>query len=50
MKRTNYQSISPGNNSNMEIIRLESDSEDTPTLGKDKNIKLSCSKEKNFGK
>ena len=50
MKRINYQSISPGNNSNMEIIRLESDSEDTPTLGKDKNIKLSCSKEKNFGK
>ena len=50
MKRTNYQSISPGNNSNMEIIRLESDSEDTPTLGKDKNIKLNYSKEKNFGK
>lgn len=50
MKRINYQSISSGNNSNMEIIRLESDSEDTPTLGKGKNIKLSCSKEKNFGK
>ena len=48
MKRINYQSISPGNNSNMEVIRLESDSEDTPTLGKDKNIKLNCSKEKNF--
>ena len=45
MKRINYQSISPGNNSNMEIIRLESDSEDTPTLGKDKKIKLLKRKE-----
>ena len=43
MKRTNFQSISPENNIKMEIIRLESDSEDTPTIGKDHNIKLNHS-------
>ena len=43
MKRTNFQSISPENNIKMEIIRLESDSEDTPTIGKDQNIKLNQS-------
>ena len=43
MKRTNFQSISPENNIKMEIIRLESDSEDTPTIGKDHNIKLNQS-------
>ena len=43
MKRTNFQSISPENNIKMEIIRLESDSEDTPTIGKDQKIKLNQS-------
>ena len=43
MKRTNFHSISPENNLKMEIIRLESDSEDTPIIGKDKNIRLNQS-------
>ena len=48
MKKTNCQSILSGKNNKMEIIRLESDSEDTPTLEKDQNIKYTITKEKIF--
>ena len=45
MQKTNSQTIFSKKNSKMEIIRLESDSEDTATIGKNKN---SNSKEKIF--
>ena len=48
MKKTNNQSFLLEKNNKIEIIRLESDSEDTPTIGKDQNLKYANSEEKLF--
>ena len=45
MKRTNFHSISPENNLKMEIIKLESDSEDAQTVEKNKNSEIQNQKQ-----
>ena len=46
MKKINTQPLSSSKNNKMEIIKLESDSEDAPTISNNSNIKYSNSKEK----
>ena len=46
MKKINTQTLSSSKSNKMEIIKLESDSEDAPTISNNSNIKYSNSKEK----